>query len=61
MNLKDASNESNALLREQNALLRQILEKEVDGGGYGTTGEAMIQAASHLNRKTGRTMIPVGG
>ena len=61
MNLKDASNESNALLREQNALLRQILEKETDGGGYGTTGEAMIQAASHLNRKTGRTMIPVGG
>ena len=61
MNLKDANNESNALLREQNELLRAILEKDTEAGYYGTTGEAMLQAASHLNRKTGRTMIPVGG
>lgn len=61
MDIKDANNEQNSLLKEQNALLRAILEKESTGGYYGTTGEAMLEAASHLNRRTGRTMIPVGG
>lgn len=61
MDIKDANNEQNTLLREQNALLRAILEKESSGGYYGTSGEAMLEAASHLNRRTGRTMIPVGG
>ena len=61
LDIKDANNEQNSLLREQNQLLRQILEKESTGGYYGTTGEAMLEAASHLNRRTGRTMIPVGG
>ena len=61
LDIKDANNEQNSLLKEQNALLRAILEKESTGGYYGTTGEAMLEAASHLNRRTGRTMIPVGG
>ena len=61
MDIKDANNEQNTLLREQNELLRQILAKESSGGYYDTTGEAMIQAASYLNRRTGRTVIPVGG
>lgn len=61
MDIKDANNEQNTLLREQNALLRAILEKESSGSYYGTSGEAMLEAASHLNRRTGRTMIPVGG
>ena len=61
MDIKDANNEQNTLLREQNALLRAILEKESSVGYYGTSGEAMLEAASHLNRRTGRTMIPVGG
>lgn len=58
MNAKDANSESNALLREQNRLLQAILEK--DNGTYGgITGEAMLAAASHLNRRTGRTVISV--
>jgi hypothetical protein len=58
MNAKDANSESNALLREQNRLLQAILEK--DNGTYGgLTGEAMLAAASHLNRRTGRTVISV--
>lgn len=61
LDIKDANNEQNSLLREQNALLRAILEKESSGSYYGTSGEAMLEAASHLNRRTGRTMIPVGG
>ena len=60
MDIKDANNEQNTLLREQNALLRAILEKESSGSYYGTSGEAMLEAASHLNRRTGKTMIPVG-
>ena len=58
MNIKDANNESNNLLREQNNLLRAILEKDTSSE---VNGDDIIVAATTLNRRTGRTMIPVGG
>lgn len=53
----DASQEQNNLLREQNKLLRQILEKE-SGGEINIT--TISKAQSRANRRYGKTIVPVG-
>ncbi len=54
----DANSEQNALLREQNMLLRKILEKD-NGGNGGSTGGAIYEI-QRKNRRDGKTIIPVG-
>lgn len=54
----DANSEQNALLREQNSLLRKILEKEYvsNSGGSGN----LLSEIQRKNRRDGRNIIPVG-
>lgn len=54
----DANGEQNALLREQNSLLKQILSKEQSGGGIATS--EVINTLQRKNRRDGKTIIPVG-
>lgn len=53
----DASQEQNNLLREQNKLLRQMLEKESSGEVNVTT---ITKAQNRANRRYGKTIVPVG-
>jgi len=52
-----ANQEQNALLREQNRLLRQLLEKE---SGNEINVSTITKAQSRANRKYGKTVVPVG-
>lgn len=54
----DANSSQNALLREQNSLLRRILEK--DNGGSGVSTSEVIRTLQRNNRRNGRTVVPVG-
>ena len=53
----DANQEQNNLLREQNKLLRQMLEKESGGEVNVTT---ITKAQNRANRRYGKTIVPVG-
>lgn len=53
----DANQEQNNLLREQNKLLRQLLEKESNPKVSVTT---INEAQSRANRRYGKTVVPVG-
>lgn len=55
--VRDANAEQNALLREQNSLLRKLLEKEFSA----TVGVGDIQnAMARNNRRVGKTIVSVG-
>ena len=53
----DANMEQNALLREEIDLLRRILAKDASGGGISTSD--VIDAFNRMNRRAGKTLIPV--
>lgn len=53
----DANQEQNNLLREQNKLLRQLLEKESNAEVGVTT---INKAQNKANRRYGKTLVPVG-
>lgn len=55
----DANAEQNALLREQNNLLRKLLEKEICLPSSGGSG-SFISDIERKNRRDGRTIISVG-
>lgn len=52
-----ANQEQNVLLREQNKLLRQIVDKETNGEVNVST---ITKAIERKNRRDGRTVVPVG-
>lgn len=51
-----ANASQNALLREQNALLREIASKNM-----GITTGSLVDAFGRMNRREGSTVVPVGG
>ena len=51
----NANMEQNRLLREQNELLRALLEK--DNGGNATSSSDVLRALSQMNRRTGRPVV----
>lgn len=53
----DANSEQNALLREQNDLLRLLLDKDVTA--YISTSD-IVNGLSRKNRRDGKTVVPVG-
>ncbi len=53
----DANQEQNNLLREQNRLLRQMLDKDTNGEINVST---ITKAQSRNNRRHGKTIVPVG-
>lgn len=55
----EAEAEQNALLREQNELLRRLLEKDNGGGNYPDTSN-IISILQRKNRRDGKTVVPVG-
>lgn len=55
----DANGEQNAILREQNSLLRRILEKDTTVSAVLSTTD-IIGGISRKNRRDGKTIIPVG-
>ena len=55
----DANMEQNALLREQNGLLRRLLDKDWDVTTYVSTGN-IIDGLTRKNRRDGKTAVPVG-
>lgn len=54
----DANQEQNNLLREQNKLLRQLVEKDFGSGEIGVT--TITNAINKKNRRDGKTLVPVG-
>ena len=56
----DAQTEQNALLREQNALLRQLASKDSSVRAVVTTGD-IVSGLERQNRREGRTVVPIGG
>lgn len=55
----EANGEQNALLREQNNLLRKLLEKDTNVTAVIGTGD-VIGGFERKNRRDGRTVVPVG-
>lgn len=55
----DANDEQNALLREQNNLLRRLLEKETVVNAYVGTND-IVSGLQKKNRRDGKTIVPVG-
>ena len=53
----DANSEQNALLREQNDLLRRLLDK--DTTAVISTSD-IVNGLSRKNRRDGKTVVPVG-
>lgn len=54
----DANAEQNALLREEISILRRILDKDYGAGGGSSID--IISELTHMNRRDGKTMIPIG-
>ena len=52
-----ANQEQNGLLREQNKLLRQLVDKKSNGQIDVTT---ITSAMQRKNRRDGKTIVPVG-
>lgn len=57
--MENISNRQNALLREQNNLLRQLLEKDTVVSAVIGTGD-LVSGLSRKNRRDGKTVVPVG-
>lgn len=57
--MESVSNRQNALLREQNNLLRQLLEKDTVVSATIGTGD-LVSGLSRKNRRDGKTVVPVG-
>ena len=57
--VRDANAAQNELLREQNALLRQLLAIESEKES-GVTTHDIVKGAQRLNRREGTTIVPVG-
>lgn len=57
--MENVSNRQNALLREQNNLLRQLLEKDTVVSAFIGTGD-LVNGLSRKNRRDGKTVVPVG-
>lgn len=57
--MESVSNRQNALLREQNNLLRQLLEKDTVVSAVIGTGD-LVNGLSRKNRRDGKTVVPVG-
>jgi hypothetical protein len=55
----DANAEQNAILREQNGLLRKLLEKDTTVTTVVSTGD-VIDGFNRKNRRDGKTIVPVG-
>ena len=55
----DANNEQNALLREQNNLLRRLLEKDQTVRAVMTAGD-VVDGLNRKNRRDGKVTVPVG-
>ena len=55
----DANSEQNALLREQNNLLRRLLEKDQTVRAVITAGD-VVDGLNRKNRRDGRVTVPVG-
>lgn len=55
----EANSEQNALLREQNSLLRKLLEKDTSVTAVIGTG-SVIGGLERKNRRDGKTIVPVG-
>lgn len=55
----DANAEQNALLREQNSLLRKLLEKDATVTAYAGTDD-LVEGLTRRNRRDGKTIVPVG-
>ena len=55
----NANAEQNTLLREQNGLLRRLLDKDWDVTTYVSTGN-LIDGLARKNRRDGKTVVPVG-
>ena len=56
--VSEANEVQNQLLREQNELLRELIAKDTGGGDIST--DSLIEALRRNNRRTGKTIIPVG-
>ena len=52
----EANQEQNALLRQQNALLAQLLEKDSGGGGQ-VTVSSIVTGVDRYNRRAGKTVM----
>lgn len=57
--VRDANAEQNALLREQNSLLRVLIDKEFSATAVVSTDD-IIAGLQRNNRRNGRTIVPVG-
>ena len=57
--VSDANSEQNALLREQNNLLRRLLEKDPTVRGVITAGD-VVDGLNRKNRRDGKVTVPVG-
>lgn len=55
----DANNEQNALLREQNNLLRRLLDKDQTVRAVITAGD-VVDGLNRKNRRDGKITVPVG-
>ena len=55
--VRDANAEQNALLREQNSLLRKLLEKEFTAS---VSAQEIQRGMARSNRIVGKTVVPVG-
>ena len=55
----DANFEQNAILREQNSLLRKLLDKDTTVTTVVSTGD-VIDGFRRKNRRDGKTTVPVG-
>lgn len=55
----DANNEQNALLREQNNLLRRLLDKDQTVRAVITAGD-VVDGLNRKNRRDGKVTVPVG-
>ena len=55
----EANSEQNALLREQNNLLRKLLEKDTNVTAVVGTG-SVISGLERKNRRDGKTIVPIG-
>ena len=57
--VSDANSEQNALLREQNNLLRRLLEKDQTVRAVMTAGD-VVDGLNRKNRRDGKVTVPVG-
>lgn len=58
--VSDANEAQNALLREQNRLLAEILNQGATSGGGGTSSQDVVAALTRANQRAGRTIVNVG-